>query len=161
MMSSTFGAPAGGTTRGGHQGVDCAAFSLITPPNAGGVGGRTRPSREIVAFGLPAVPWITPSDAAVGAEGAAGPAPAAAALALPDRNEPPSAVAIAAFAVDRNNCRRFMVTSPVCSGHHACRTQRTPTSPVVVSIACGWRAGGRSRWAVVRRAETRAAIPHL
>ena len=27
------GAPLGGTTRGGHQGFDCAAFSLITPPN--------------------------------------------------------------------------------------------------------------------------------
>ena len=35
MMSSTLGAPFGGTTRGGHHGVDSEAFSLITPPNFG------------------------------------------------------------------------------------------------------------------------------
>src|SRR5271165_1573849 len=34
MMSSTFGAPSGGTTRGGHQEVDSLAVSLIEPPNA-------------------------------------------------------------------------------------------------------------------------------
>ena len=113
MISNTLGAPAGGTTRGGHQGVDFGAVSLITPPNAGDVGGSTRPSREMVEFGLPGVPWSTPSDAAVGAEPPAC-APACVpvcARALPDSHEPPSAVAIAAFAVDRNNCRRFMVNS--------------------------------------------------
>ncbi len=35
MMRRTFGAPLRGAIRGGHQGVDCAAFSLITPPNFG------------------------------------------------------------------------------------------------------------------------------
>ena len=34
MMSSTLGAPFGGTTRGGHQGFDSEALSLITPPNS-------------------------------------------------------------------------------------------------------------------------------
>ena len=32
MISSTLGAPFGGTMRGGHQGGDSEAFSLITPP---------------------------------------------------------------------------------------------------------------------------------
>jgi hypothetical protein len=35
MISNTFGAPFGGTMRGAHQGVDCSASSLMTPPNAG------------------------------------------------------------------------------------------------------------------------------
>ena len=39
IMSSTFGAPLGGTMRGGHHGVDSEAFSLITPPNFGSGGG--------------------------------------------------------------------------------------------------------------------------
>ena len=38
-MSNTLGAPFGGTTRGGHHGVDSEALSLITPPNSGGGGG--------------------------------------------------------------------------------------------------------------------------
>src|SRR5271168_3035267 len=107
MISNTLGAPAGGTTRGGHQGLEFLALSLITPPNAGGAGGRWRPSMEMVALGLPAVPWITPSADAGGA------APPVCALALPDRNEPPRAEASAAFAVDTNNCRRFILMSPV------------------------------------------------
>src|SRR5262245_20933591 len=57
MMSSTFGAPFGGTTRGGHQGVDCAALRSILPPNAGGGGGSWLPSRLTVPAGEPtAVP---------------------------------------------------------------------------------------------------------
>ncbi len=39
MMSSTFGAPFGGTTRGAHQAFDCRASSLMTPPNGGSGGG--------------------------------------------------------------------------------------------------------------------------
>src|SRR5208283_1134122 len=110
MISNTFGAPLGGTTRGGHQGFESLALSLITPPNAGGVGGRWRPSMEMVALGLPGAPWITPSADAGGA------APWGCALALPARNEPPNALASAALAVDRNNCRRFIVISPVWPG---------------------------------------------
>src|SRR5271170_229666 len=61
MISSTLGAPSGGTTRGGHQVVESVAFSLITPPNGGGADGRQRPSMMTVALGLPGVPWTTPS----------------------------------------------------------------------------------------------------
>jgi len=61
MMSSTLGAPFGGTTRGAHQAVDSEAFSLITPPNAGsgggslfpvdgrGGGGRARDARDLLS----------------------------------------------------------------------------------------------------------------
>src|SRR5271155_1941406 len=56
MMSSTLGAPFGGTIRGGHQGVDSLALSLITPPNFGGGGGSCFPSMVVVALGAPRVP---------------------------------------------------------------------------------------------------------
>jgi hypothetical protein len=56
MMSRTFGAPFGGTTRGTHQGVDSVALSLITPPNLGGNGGSCFPSSEVVALGDPRAP---------------------------------------------------------------------------------------------------------
>ena len=56
MISSTFGAPFGGTMRGGHQGVDSEAFSLITPPNAGSGGGSCFPSIVVVAPGEPNSP---------------------------------------------------------------------------------------------------------
>ena len=39
MISRKLGAPFGGTTRGGHQGLDSSASSLITPPNSGAGGG--------------------------------------------------------------------------------------------------------------------------
>src|SRR6478752_5078352 len=60
MMSNTLGAPLGGTTRGGHHGVDSEAFSLITPPNFGSGGGSCLPSMVVVAPGEPGVPvvWI-------------------------------------------------------------------------------------------------------
>src|SRR5271165_3075301 len=109
-MSKMLGAPAGGTTRGGHQGFESLALSLMTPPNAGGAGGRTRPLMEMVELGLPGVPLSTPSEAAVGAE------PPGCALALPDRNGPPNAAASAAFAVDRNRCRRFILMCSVRPG---------------------------------------------
>src|SRR5271170_3949773 len=56
MMSRTFGAPLGGTTRGGHQGVESLALSLMTPPNFGGGGGSCLPSIVVVALGEPGVP---------------------------------------------------------------------------------------------------------
>src|SRR6266481_4994762 len=56
MISNTLGAPFGGTTRGGHQGFDSEAFSLITPPNFGSGGGSCLPSMVVVAPGSPSVP---------------------------------------------------------------------------------------------------------
>src|SRR5271157_1626332 len=56
MMSSTLGAPLGGTMRGGHQGVESLALSLIAPPNFGGGGGICFPSMVVVALGEPNVP---------------------------------------------------------------------------------------------------------
>ena len=56
MMSSTLGAPFGGTTRGGHQGFDSEAFSLITPPNFGSGGGSCFPLMVVVAPGEPGTP---------------------------------------------------------------------------------------------------------
>ena len=56
MISSTFGAPLGGTTRGAHHGFDCVAFSLITPPNFGSGGGSCLPSMVVVALGEPNSP---------------------------------------------------------------------------------------------------------
>ena len=56
MMSSTLGAPFGGTTRGAHQAVDSEAFSLITPPNFGSGGGSCFPSMVVVAPGEPGTP---------------------------------------------------------------------------------------------------------
>src|SRR5215510_7414272 len=56
MISSTFGAPLGGTTDGGQYGFDSLASSLITPPNFGGSGGSCLPSIVVVALGEPGVP---------------------------------------------------------------------------------------------------------
>src|ERR1700690_485560 len=56
MMSKILGAPFGGTTRGGHQGVESLALSLITPPNFGGGAGSCFPSSVVVALGEPGVP---------------------------------------------------------------------------------------------------------
>src|SRR5512137_2993807 len=56
MMSSTLGAPFGGTTRGAHHGFDSEAFSLITPPNFGSGGGSCLPSMVVVALGEPNSP---------------------------------------------------------------------------------------------------------
>src|SRR5450759_2622432 len=56
MISSTFGARFGGTTRGAHQGFDCRAPSLITPPNFGSGGGSCFPLMVEVALGEPMVP---------------------------------------------------------------------------------------------------------
>src|ERR1700734_3094532 len=69
MMSSTLGAPLGGTTRGGHQGVESLALSLITPPNFGGGAGSCLPSTVVVALAEPNVPVTTcaPTGATVNA----------------------------------------------------------------------------------------------
>src|SRR5882672_12063535 len=56
MMSSTLGAPLGGTTRGAHQAFDSEAFCLITPPNFGSGGGSCFPLRLVVALGEPNSP---------------------------------------------------------------------------------------------------------
>src|SRR4029450_7213827 len=56
MMSSTFGAPFGGTPRGAHHAFDSEAFSVITPPNFGSGGGSCFPSIVVVALGEPKVP---------------------------------------------------------------------------------------------------------
>ena len=56
MMSSTFGAPLGGTTVGGQHGLESVALSLITPPNVSGGGGSCFPSIVVVALGEPGVP---------------------------------------------------------------------------------------------------------
>src|SRR5271155_6232110 len=56
MMRRTLGAPLGGTTRGGHQGVESWATSLMTPPNFGGGGVIFFPSIVVVALGEPGVP---------------------------------------------------------------------------------------------------------
>src|SRR5512134_209179 len=56
MISSTLGAPFGGTTRGGHQYRDCSASSLITPPNFGSGGGSCLPLMVDLALGDPSVP---------------------------------------------------------------------------------------------------------
>ena len=62
MISSTLGAPFGGTTRGAHQGFDCSASFLITPPNFGSGAGSCLPLMVVVALGEPSVPvtcWAT------------------------------------------------------------------------------------------------------
>jgi hypothetical protein len=56
MISRTFGAPFGGTTRGAHQGFDCSAPSWITPPNFGSGGGSCLPLIVVTALGEPSVP---------------------------------------------------------------------------------------------------------
>jgi hypothetical protein len=58
IMSNTFGAPFGGTTRAGHHGFESEALSLMIPPNFGGEGGSCLPSIVVVASGEPGVPVI-------------------------------------------------------------------------------------------------------
>ena len=56
MISSTLGAPLGGTMRGAHQAFDCSASSLITPPNFGSGAGSCVAGTVVVALGEPSVP---------------------------------------------------------------------------------------------------------
>src|SRR5262245_48569028 len=68
MMSSTLGAPVGGSTRGGQYGFDCAAFRSIVPPNLQGACGICLPSIVVVALGEPGVPVICCVSAVIGTE---------------------------------------------------------------------------------------------
>ena len=58
MISSTLGAPFGGTMRGGQYDFESFASSLITPPNFIGGGGICFPSIVVVALGEPGVPVV-------------------------------------------------------------------------------------------------------
>jgi hypothetical protein len=58
MISSTLGASLGGTTRGAHQGLDCRAPSLMTPPNFGSGAGSCLLLTVVVALGLPGTPIV-------------------------------------------------------------------------------------------------------
>ena len=52
-ITRMFGAPFGGTTRLGQDGVDSRAFNLMIPSNWCGGGGRYLPSIVLVALGSP------------------------------------------------------------------------------------------------------------
>jgi hypothetical protein len=56
-MSSTLGAPLGGTMRGGHQGFESTALGLITPPNFSAGGGSLLEFGNSVALGEPGTPF--------------------------------------------------------------------------------------------------------
>ncbi len=71
MIRRMFGAPLGGTTRGAHQGVDCVATSLMTPPNGGWPTGIWSPLIVVVALGAPGVPVITCAASGAAASAAA------------------------------------------------------------------------------------------
>jgi hypothetical protein len=58
MIKRTFGAPSGGTIRGGHQVCDWSALRLISPPNGSAGGGSIWPWIVSVALGEPGVPVI-------------------------------------------------------------------------------------------------------
>src|SRR6476646_3739192 len=70
MMSRMLGAPLGGTTVGGHHGLESVAISLITPPNFGSGGGSCFPSMVVVAPGEPGVPVVCTCAFAEGATAA-------------------------------------------------------------------------------------------
>src|SRR5206468_731833 len=59
MISSTLGAPLGGTTRAGQYGLESLALSLMTPPNFAGGAGTWLPLIVVVALGEPGVPVIS------------------------------------------------------------------------------------------------------
>src|SRR4030095_11486761 len=58
MMRRMLGALLGGTTVGGHHGLESGAVSLMTPPNFGSGGGSCFPSIVVVAPGEPGVPEV-------------------------------------------------------------------------------------------------------
>src|SRR5579863_5096760 len=60
MISSTFGAPLGGTIFAGRHGLESVALRLMTPPKAGGGDGTYLPSMVVVVLvehGTPVVCW--------------------------------------------------------------------------------------------------------
>src|ERR1035438_10229653 len=65
MIRSTLGAPLGGTTRGGHHGLESVALSLITPPNFGAGDGICFPLIVVVASAAPKVPVTCWAEAAL------------------------------------------------------------------------------------------------
>src|SRR6478672_3442252 len=67
MIRTTFGAPFGGATRGGHQYFDCRAPSLITPPNFGSGAGSCLLLTVLLALGEPGVPVTCCACATTGA----------------------------------------------------------------------------------------------
>src|SRR5262245_51225582 len=69
MISSTLGAPLGGTTRGGQYGLDWAALRLMVPPNFAGGLGRYLPSMVAVALGAPGSPVTWAASAGLPASG--------------------------------------------------------------------------------------------
>ena len=66
MISSTLGAPAGGTILGAHHGVDWGAVWSMTPPNLGSGAGSRWPLIVVVACGEPGVPVTTWADTGYG-----------------------------------------------------------------------------------------------
>ena len=58
MINSTLGAPFGSTIRGAHQGLDCKAPLLITPPKGRSGAGSCLPEMTRSALGEPNVPMI-------------------------------------------------------------------------------------------------------
>src|SRR4029450_3643762 len=66
-MRRMLGALLGGTTVGGHHGLESEAVSLITPPNFGSGGGSCFPSMGVVGPGEPSVPLVWTSVRAEGA----------------------------------------------------------------------------------------------
>src|SRR5215472_4727080 len=58
MISKTSGAPFGGTTVAGQNGLESFESKLIVPPKGGAGGGRYFPSIVVVASGEPGVPVV-------------------------------------------------------------------------------------------------------
>src|SRR5262249_35565331 len=58
MISKTLGAPFGGTTVAGQDGLESFASKLIVPPKGAAGGGRYLPSFVVVAWGEPGVPVV-------------------------------------------------------------------------------------------------------
>src|SRR5499426_3538234 len=58
MISKTLGAPFGGTTVAGQDGLESFASKLIVPPKGEAGGGRYFPSIVVVASGEPGVPVV-------------------------------------------------------------------------------------------------------
>src|SRR5271170_5650835 len=131
MIRRMLGAPAGGTIRGGHHDFDWVAFRLMVPPNGSAGAGSTSPGMMRVPSGAPMLEPIAPGSG--GEPAAAAPVCAAA---LPGSHAPPNAVASAAFAVDKNNCRLFILLSLRCYVSVSRNTHRKPIWLVVVSSAC-------------------------
>src|SRR5215472_6117895 len=117
MISKTFGAPLGGTTRGAHQDLESLAVSLITPPNFGGGGGSCFPSMLIVADGEPGMPLTRLPSAMAAVAGTLEPAdadPAGAPLLVLVLHETIPATAVAAATPHRRICLLGSIISLPC-----------------------------------------------